>query len=112
MTVSLKNKSGRLQVFVLAHGTYCAARSECGCELVPGRSGRRVARSLSLANGVTLEGLDDAVLVVPDVRRAVQRGELVAERAPSAPQQPERVPASTVAEPVSLSQSKKKRGNR
>ncbi len=113
MTVSLKNKSGRLQVFVLAHETYCAARGECSCEVTPGRGARRTARSLTLPTGVTLDSLDDAVLTVPEVRRAVQRGELGAERAVSAPPRPKAEPDSAVAaESPCISQPKKKRGSR
>ncbi len=113
MTVSLKNKSGRLQVFVLAHETYCAARGECSCDVTRGRGARRTARSLTLPTGVTLDGLDDAVLTVPQVRRAVQRGELGAERAVSAPPRTTPKPDPAVdAESPSISQPRKKRGSR
>jgi hypothetical protein len=80
VTVSLTNTSGRCLVFVLAHKTYCEARGECRCDVEPGRRARRIARSLTLASGVTSLALDDAVLTVPDVVRAVKRGDLSVKR--------------------------------
>jgi hypothetical protein len=76
VTISLTNVSGRCQVFVLAHETYCEARGACACDHEPGRRARRLPRSLTLASGVTSPELDDAVLTVPDVFRAVRRGEV------------------------------------
>ena len=80
MTVSLTNTSNRCQVFVLAHETYCKALGECACDVEQGRAPRRTPRSLTLATGVTSPALDDAVLAVPDVVRAVRRGELAVKR--------------------------------
>ena len=77
MTVSLTNKSGRCLVFVLAHETYCKALGACRCDVVQGRRARRTPKSLTLPSGVTSHSLDDAVLSIPDVVRAVKRGELV-----------------------------------
>ena len=80
MTVSLTNTSGRCQVFVLAHETYCKALGGCACTQEPGRGGRRVASSLTLAAGVTVPRQPEAVLSVPVVVRAVRRGELAVQR--------------------------------
>ena len=80
MTVSLTNTSGRCLVFVLAHETYCQALGECRCEVEEGRRARRTAKSLTLASGVTSPALDDAVLTIPDVVRAVKRGDLAVKR--------------------------------
>ncbi|NNB92475.1 hypothetical protein HJC10_00240 [Corallococcus exiguus] len=80
MTVSLTNTSGRCLVFVLAHETYCKALDECRCDVEQGRRARRTARSLTLASGVTSPALDDAVLAIPDVVRAVKRGVLAVKR--------------------------------
>lgn len=113
MTVSLKNTSGRLKVIVLAHETFCAARGQCGCDVPAARGARRMPRSLTLATGVTATGLDEAVLALPEVRRALQRGELAAERAvPAPPRTPPQRDSAVVAESPSISQPKKKRGSR
>ena len=80
MTVSLTNTIGRCLVFVLAHETYCQALGECRCEVEQGRRARRTAKSLTLASGVTSPALDDAVLTVPEVVRAVKRGDLSVKR--------------------------------
>lgn len=80
MTISLTNTSGRCLVFVLAHETYCKALGECRCDVEQGRRARRTARSFTLASGVTSPALDDAVLIIPDVVRAVKRGDLAVKR--------------------------------
>jgi hypothetical protein len=80
VTVVLTNTSRRCQVFVLSHETYCRARGECACILEEGRKARRTATSLTLASGHSSPQLDDAVLVVPDVVRAIRRGEILVER--------------------------------
>ncbi|WP_342379440.1 hypothetical protein NVS55_08240 [Myxococcus stipitatus] len=80
MTVSLTNTSGRCLVFVLAHETYCKALGECRCNVEQSRRARRTARSLTLASGVTSPALDDAVLAIPDIVRAVKRGDLSVKR--------------------------------
>jgi hypothetical protein len=76
----MTNTSGRCLVFVLAHETYCEALGECRCDVEPGRRARRTAKSLTLASGVTSPALDDAVLTIPDVVRAVKRGDISVER--------------------------------
>lgn len=80
MTVSLTNTSGRCLVFVLAHETYCQALGDCRCEVEQGRRARRTAKSLTLASGLTSPALDDAVLTIPEVVRAVKRGDLSVKR--------------------------------
>jgi hypothetical protein len=69
-----------MRVFVLAHTHYCAAHTECGCVVLPGRAKRRVPSSLTLAANATVAGLPDAVLEVPEIARAVRAGELQAVR--------------------------------
>jgi hypothetical protein len=76
MTVSLTNTSLRCQVFVLAHEVFCAACGRCAC-----RTGaRRVASSLTIASGMTVGALSDAVLAVPEVSRAIRSGALLVKR--------------------------------
>ena len=86
MTISLTNTSGRCLVFVLAHETYCHALGDCRCDIEQGRRARRTAKSLTLASGVTSPTLDDAVLTIPEVVRAVKRGDLSVKR--HAPERP------------------------
>jgi hypothetical protein len=80
VTVSLTNTSRRCLVFVLAHETYCQALGECRCYVEEGRRARRTAKSLTLASDVTSPALDDAVLTIPEVVRAVKRGDLTVKR--------------------------------
>lgn len=115
MTVSLTNTSGRCQVFVLAHETYCRARGACACDVGEGRGARRTATSLTLASGVTSPELDDAVLAVPEVVRAARRGELTVKRHVEEPPRPAPVPRSMpaspeVSRPPDVTRAKKKRG--
>ena len=75
MSISVTNMSRRCQVFVLAHDVYCAALGRCACR--PGT--RRVATSLTIASGLTVS-VDDAVLSVPELVRAVRDGSLSVKR--------------------------------
>jgi len=95
VTVSLTNTSGRCLVFVLAHETYCKALGECRCDIEPGRRARRTARSLTLATDVTSPALDDAVLTIPDVVRAVKLGDVSVKR-----HVPDPKPVAVVATPT------------
>jgi hypothetical protein len=95
VTVSLTNTSGRCLVFVLAHETYCQALGDCRCDIEQGRRARRTARSLTIASGVTSAALDDAVLTIPEVVRAVKRGDLSVKR--HVPERPLPVVAPTSA---------------
>jgi len=88
VTVSLTNTSGRCLVFVLAHETYCKALGECACNVEQGRRARRTAKSLTLASGVTNPTLYDAVLAIPDLVRAVKRGDLAVKRHVPEPPKP------------------------
>lgn len=72
MTVTLINRMERLRVFVLPHVDYCTARGACACTVVPGRDARQIPTSLTLPAKTSVEGLDDAVLRVPEVARAVR----------------------------------------
>jgi len=116
VTVSLTNTSNRCQVFVLAHDTYCKALGDCACDVEQGRAARRTASSLTLATGVTTPELDDAVLAVPDVVRAVRRGELAVKRHITGPPRPalsvNPTPTSSpeVSRPPDVTRAKKKRG--
>ena len=76
MSVSLTNLSRRCQVFVLAHDAYCASLGRCACR----NGARRVASSLTLASSARVDSLDDAVLAVPEVIRAVREGALSVKR--------------------------------
>ena len=79
MSISLTNTSRRCLVFVLAHDVFCVANGRCRC--APGA--RTVPTSLTIAAGVTIDGLDEAVLVVPAVIRAIRDGALAANRGAS-----------------------------
>ncbi len=80
MTVILINRARRMKVFTLAHAAYCAALGSCDCTVVNKRSGRRLAKSLTLAAGFRSAELPETVLHLPDVVRAVASGELGVER--------------------------------
>jgi hypothetical protein len=95
VTVSLTNTSGRCLVFVLPHETYCKALGECRCDVEAGRRARRTAKSLTLASGVTSPALDDAVLTLSDVVRAVKLGDIEVKR-----HVPERPKPAVVATPT------------
>lgn len=82
MTITLTNTSGRLKTFTLSHESYCKARGRCSCTKTSGRDARRVPSSLTLAADVRLEGLDEGVLSVPEIERALRAGELRVERKP------------------------------
>ena len=115
MTVSLTNTSGRCLVFVLAHETYCEALGECRCEVEQGRRARRTPKSLTLASGVTTRVLDDAVLAIPEVVRAVKRGELTVKRYVPEPPRPAATSAPTITTSLEVSRpdvkaKKNKRG--
>lgn len=115
MTVSLTNTSGRCQVFVLAHETYCQALRECRCAREPGRAARRIPGSLTLAAGATTNPQEDAVLAIPEVDRALRRGELTVRQHRAAPARPPRSKGTTLELPAGLrppagAGSKKRRG--
>ena len=80
MTVSITNTSGRCQAFVLTHEHYCQALGDCVCDRSGGREARLIPRSITLAAGVTIPAVADALMQVPEVIRAIKRGELVVTR--------------------------------
>lgn len=117
MTVTLTNRSGRLFVAVLAHELFCAAAATCHCTPPTKRGGLRVPSSLTILAGERLSGIDEAALVLPEVRAGLRAGGLIGTRddpAPAAPEPapPEPEPAPPV-EPAadSDSQPRKKRGS-
>ena len=78
--ITLINATRRMKVLNLPHASYCEARGACACT----RSGdRRLASSLTLSAGAVLEGLDEAVLAVPQVLALVRAGELRVRRVAS-----------------------------
>ena len=88
MTITLTNTSGRLKTFTLPHESYCKARGRCSCTKTSGRDARRVPSSLTLAADARLEGLDEGVLSVPEIERALRAGDLRVERKPPPPVRP------------------------
>ncbi|MCP3163176.1 hypothetical protein [Myxococcus qinghaiensis] len=107
MSVTLTNALGRLVTFLLPHESYCVARGECACGVQPGRGGRRLPSSLTLATGVSLEDVPEAALCVPAVAASIRRGEVALKR--QAPTAPSSSPPSAAPE-VSARASRKKRG--
>jgi len=104
MTITLTNTSGRLKTFTLPHESYCKARGRCSCTSTSGRDARRVPSSMTLAADARLEGLDEGVLSVPEIERALRAGELRVERKP-----PPARPANT--EPNNRRAGKRTRGD-
>ena len=76
MTITLINTTRRMKVFTLPHDSYCAAAGGCACAQETGREGRRIASSLTLPADSVTHGLNEAVLLVPDVALDVRKGEL------------------------------------
>ncbi|MDC0714247.1 hypothetical protein POL68_37645 [Stigmatella sp. ncwal1] len=107
MSVTLTNALGRLLTFLLHHESYCVARGECACSMQPGRGGRRLPSSLTLATGLSLERLPEAVLSVPGVAAAIRRGDVLLKR--QAPPAPLSSPSLSAPE-ASTRMSRKKRG--
>lgn len=88
MTVSLTNTSGRCLVFVLPHEGYCDAVGRCVCGPPARRDGGPVASSLTLPSASVAGPLGDAVLGLPDVVRAVRRGDVTVTRHVPEPPRP------------------------
>ncbi len=106
MKITLTNRSGRCLVFVLPHASYCAKAARCACRREPGREPRRIAGSLTIAANMTSPPLDRAVLLLPEVARARDRGALEVMALPS-PSTAAREPASAADSP----RTPKKRGS-
>ena len=73
MSVTLINTTRRMKVINLPHAAYCEARGSCACNT---RGTQRLAAALTLSAQGNATGLDDAVLGVPAVARAIRMGEL------------------------------------
>lgn len=101
MAVTLDNRLRRMQVFNLVHDAYCRGGT-CACsaittvvvdenprtgDRVPRRVQKKVPTALTLLAGEVRPGLPDGVLRVPDVRVALEKGDLrvVAQVADAAP---------------------------
>jgi hypothetical protein len=102
MAVTIENRLRQMQVFNLIHDVYCRGR-ECACsevtvvvtdenprtgERAPRRVAKKVPSALTLLAREERDGLPDAVLRVPEVRAAIDRGVLrvvrqVADAAPA-----------------------------
>jgi len=91
MSIALRNTQRRMQVFNLRHDLYCEASGRCGCseqtvttldenpmsgERRPRSVLRKVPAALTLLALETQEGLHEAVLKVPEIKRAVDGGAL------------------------------------
>ena len=81
-TITLTNKSRRCLVFVLPHESYCGEAGTCACQRAGARQERRIPSSLTIPAVSSAENVSEAVLRVPDVLAAVQRGELAVSKAP------------------------------
>jgi len=116
VTVALTNTSGRCLTFVLTHEAYCeaAGAGACACEVQQGRKARRIPGSLTLASGVAMEGLQEAVLALPDVVLAVRQGRLSVRREAPQPEAPTPTPAPTSSPEAGITpdvtKARKKRG--
>jgi len=85
VTITLINTTRRMKVINLPHDIYCAAAGKCACTPASGRAGRRIASSLTLPAGTATSGIDEAVLLVPEVARDVRAGDLRVRREVPAP---------------------------
>ena len=85
MTITIINTTRRMKVINLPHDIYCAAAGKCACTPASGRAGRRIASSLTLPAGTATSGIDEAVLLVPEVARDVRAGDLRVRREVPAP---------------------------
>ena len=98
MAIALRNTQRRMQIFNLRHDLYCEAAGRCGCteqtvttveenpltgERRPRSLKRKVAGALTLLALETHQGLHEAVLKLPEVKRAVDAGSLRVLTAPA-----------------------------
>ena len=117
MPITLENRERRMQVFNLPHDIYCEAIEYCACTptevttvLEDARTGERAVRmrtkripaSITLLARERWSGLPEAVLRIPEISRAVERGVLrvLTERQsakPASKRKPERRPPSASA---------------
>lgn len=111
MPVTLESRLRQIQVFNLDHDAYCG-HGECACsdittvvleenprtgERAPRRITKKAPGAMTLLARERQAGLPEAVLQVPDVRAAIERGHVrIVEQTPAAP--PRSRPARTVKE--------------
>ncbi len=77
MSVALTNRTRRLVAYALPHDICCKGSGRCGC--VPVHKGASpIAASITLCAGETRNGLDHAIVRVPNIARAIRRGRLTA----------------------------------
>ena len=73
MTVNLVNKTRRMKVFNLPHEIFCKSLGKCQCK----RSSKHpIPMSLTIPAGQSIDGLAEPVVQIPEIARAVKRGEL------------------------------------
>jgi len=73
MSVLLVSSTALLQVFLLPHGTYCAALGHCACS--KREDGVRLDSAVTIPARAIVQ-CDRAVLQVPGVQRAIHAGQL------------------------------------
>jgi len=78
--VTLINNTRRMKVYNLPHDTYCKALGHCECDVIPGREGRRICKSLTLPAGGFQKELPDAVLQLEEILRDISTGAIKAHR--------------------------------
>jgi hypothetical protein len=91
MSIVIKNMERRMRVINLPHETFCKAAGKCSCtretvttvvhdsktgERSPVSRVKRIPASLTILGLEAREGLPDAVLEVPEVKRALRAGRL------------------------------------
>ena len=91
MAVTIRNMERRMKVVNLPHESYCKSAGRCSCEkqtvtvvVQDPRTGerspvsreKRIPSSLTLLSQETRKDLPDAVLEVPEVKRALRAGRL------------------------------------
>ena len=91
MTITLINATRRMTVINLIHDIYCEALGTCVCTVF---KGKRHARAVTIPAGESVADLDEAVLTIPEVIRAVRAGDLRVRRhaPPSKPKTNSRKP--------------------
>ena len=101
MSITLINASRRIAIINLAHDTYCKSLGSCVCSV---QGPRRHARAVTIPAGESVADLDEAVLTLPDVIRAIRAGELRVRRQPPPPK-----PKTNSRKPKQSSRRKKTR---
>lgn len=91
MPVTIRNTERRMKVVNLPHESYCKGAGKCSCsketvtvvvqdprtgERSPVSREKRIPSSLTLLSMETRKDLPDAVLEVPEVKRALRAGRL------------------------------------